>query len=230
MQGREIDGEVIPAHGACESGVRERVPHPLRRSVLENHHVSLAFRLTESSENQAANIFQSLDGSTYRELRTSIIDMVLATDMAQHFEHLTKFNAIMDSEAPGGGSATSLSKEGQEARQVLKRILVKCADISNPLRPMHLCREWASRIAQEYFTQTAEEKARHLPVVFPDFDRDTCNIPSTQIKFMDFFISGLFEAWDNYCRIPELLDQLYSNYETWKSEIKSPTPSEDDEH
>ena len=32
------------------------------RSVLENHHVSLAFRVTEDTENQAANIFQSLDG------------------------------------------------------------------------------------------------------------------------------------------------------------------------
>ena len=33
--------------------------------------------------------------ATYREMRVSIIDMVLATDMSQHFEHLTKFNALM---------------------------------------------------------------------------------------------------------------------------------------
>jgi high affinity cAMP-specific and IBMX-insensitive 3',5'-cyclic phosphodiesterase 8 len=153
------------------------------KSVLENHHVSLAFRLTEDSENATANIFQSLDGATYREMRVSIIDMVLATDMSQHFEHLTKFNALMaqDTEAPGQGSAVSLTKEGQEARQVLKRILVKCADISNPLRPMHLCREWAERIAKEYFSQTDEEKSRDLPVVFPDFDRETCIIPNTQV-------------------------------------------------
>ena len=51
------------------------------------------------------------------------------------------------------GSAASLTKEEEEARQVMKRIIVKCADISNPLRPMHLCREWAGRIAREYFTQ-----------------------------------------------------------------------------
>ena len=117
-------------------------------------------------------------------MRVSIIDMVLATDMSQHFEHLTKFNALIvslhrrtlsfikslslslslslspspqaqDSEGPGPGSAASLSKEGQEARQVLKRVLVKCADISNPLRPMRLCREWAGRIAREYFTQVS---------------------------------------------------------------------------
>lgn len=200
----------------------------LCRSVLENHHVSLAFRLTE--DNQTANVFQALDGPTYREMRSSIIDMVLATDMSQHFEHLTKFSALVTSEDVEQGSSISLSKEDQEARQVMKRIIVKCADISNPLRPMHLCREWAGRIAREYFTQTEEEKLRHLPVVFPDFDRETCNIPTTQIKFMDFFISGLFESWHNYCHIPELLEQLSCNYETWKSEIESPSPSEDGEH
>ena len=30
--------------------------------------------------------------SAYRTLRSSIIDLVLATDMSKHFEHLTKFN------------------------------------------------------------------------------------------------------------------------------------------
>ncbi len=29
---------------------------------------------------------------TYRNLRSSIIDLVMATDMAKHFEHLAKFN------------------------------------------------------------------------------------------------------------------------------------------
>lgn len=198
------------------------------KSVLENHHVSLAFRLTEERDNQTANIFQSLDGATYREMRTSIIDMVLATDMSQHFEHLTKFNTLLNSEEAALGSAVSLTKEEQETRQVMKRIIVKCADISNPLRPMHLCREWAWRIAREYFTQTEEEKSRHLPIVFSDFDRETCNIPTTQIKFMDFFITGLFESWHNYCRIPELLDQLTSNYETWKNEIENPAHSEEE--
>jgi high affinity cAMP-specific and IBMX-insensitive 3',5'-cyclic phosphodiesterase 8 len=95
---------------------------------------------------------------------------------------------------------------------------------------MHLCREWAERIAKEYFSQTEEEKARDLPVVFPDFDRETCVIPNTQTKFIDFFITGLFDAWDNYCSVPELLEQLSSNYEIWKSETESPTSSEDDEH
>ena len=36
---------------------------------------------------------------------------------------------------------------------VIKRMLIKCADVSNPARPLALCREWAERIAEEYFAQ-----------------------------------------------------------------------------
>lgn len=59
------------------------------RAVLENHHVSLAFQLTR--QNPDANIFKNLSRDEYRVLRSIIIDMVLATEMNKHFEHLNKF-------------------------------------------------------------------------------------------------------------------------------------------
>jgi len=77
-------------------------------------------------------------------------------------------------------------------------------------------------------TQTEEEKARGLPVVFPDFDRQTCNIPVTQVKFIDYFISGLFEAWNNYCPIPVMVEHLNANYDDWKSQYNSPSSSEEE--
>lgn len=36
---------------------------------------------------------------------------------------------------------------------ILKRMMIKCADVSNPARPLDLCKEWAYRIAEEYFSQ-----------------------------------------------------------------------------
>ena len=36
---------------------------------------------------------------------------------------------------------------------VIKRMLIKCADVSNPARPLPVCKEWANRIAEEYFAQ-----------------------------------------------------------------------------
>ncbi|KAH9415480.1 High affinity cAMP-specific and IBMX-insensitive 3',5'-cyclic phosphodiesterase 8B [Dermatophagoides pteronyssinus] len=61
-------------------------------SVLESHHAAYAFRLTVlGPDSDRVNIFKNLDRETYRECRQSIIDMVLATEMTKHFEHLTKF-------------------------------------------------------------------------------------------------------------------------------------------
>lgn len=44
--------------------------------------------------------------------------------------------------------------------------------------------------------QTDEEKQLDLPVVMPVFDRNTCSIPKSQISFMDYFITDMFDAWD----------------------------------
>ena len=51
------------------------------------------------------------------------------------------------------GSTTSLTAMNRETKMVMKRILVKCADISNPCRPQKMCKAWAGRIAEEYFSQ-----------------------------------------------------------------------------
>jgi high affinity cAMP-specific and IBMX-insensitive 3',5'-cyclic phosphodiesterase 8 len=59
--------------------------------------------------------------------------------------------------------------------------MVKCADIANPTREWRLCHQWALRIVEEYFDQTAEEIARKLPVTMKGFDRETCNVPLTQV-------------------------------------------------
>lgn len=40
-----------------------------------------------------------------------------------------------------------------ENRVLIKRILIKCADVSNPARPLDIYKEWANRIAEEYFEQ-----------------------------------------------------------------------------
>lgn len=50
-------------------------------------------------------------------------------------------------------STTSLEKDQSEMDLLVKRVLVKTADLGNPARPMPMCREWAVRISKEYFSQ-----------------------------------------------------------------------------
>lgn len=127
----------------------------------------------------------------YRDVRQSVIDMVLATDMTKHFEHLTKFVNVFqtmarsDSEmllqmeeietgsecafvATGtNSSGNQLDSSSQTASVtiannpvptpeeivLIKRMLIKCADVSNPARPLKLCQTWAERISTEYCDQ-----------------------------------------------------------------------------
>lgn len=44
------------------------------------------------------NIFKNLDKETYKSARSTIIDMILATEMTRHFEHLAKFVSVFGSE------------------------------------------------------------------------------------------------------------------------------------
>ncbi|XP_017759724.1 PREDICTED: high affinity cAMP-specific and IBMX-insensitive 3',5'-cyclic phosphodiesterase 8B-like isoform X3 [Eufriesea mexicana] len=58
-------------------------------SVLESHHAALTFKLSLSDDN--VNIFKNLERETYKQFRQTVIDMILATEMTKHFEHLAKF-------------------------------------------------------------------------------------------------------------------------------------------
>lgn len=62
------------------------------QTVLENHHAALGFKLSLSDDR--VNIFKTLDRDTYKLIRQSVIDMVLATDMSKHFIHVNKFNSV----------------------------------------------------------------------------------------------------------------------------------------
>ncbi|XP_074138431.1 high affinity cAMP-specific and IBMX-insensitive 3',5'-cyclic phosphodiesterase 8B [Sminthopsis crassicaudata] len=192
-------------------------------AVLESHHTALAFQLT--AKDNKCNIFKNIDRTHYRTLRQAIIDMVLATEMTKHFEHVNKFvNSINkpmaeETNSHGEGSDCECNPTGKnfpENQILIKRMMIKCADVANPCRPLEMCIEWAGRISEEYFAQTDEEKRQGLPVVMPVFDRNTCSIPKSQISFIDYFITDMFDAWDAFAHLPALMQHLADNYKHWK--------------
>ncbi|XP_054571118.1 high affinity cAMP-specific and IBMX-insensitive 3',5'-cyclic phosphodiesterase 8B isoform X5 [Eptesicus fuscus] len=189
-------------------------------AVLESHHTALAFQLTV--KDSKCNIFKNIDRNHYRTLRQAIIDMVLATEMTKHFEHVNKFvnsiNKPMAAENEGSDcECNPIGKNFPENQILIKRMMIKCADVANPCRPLDLCIEWAGRISEEYFAQTDEEKRQGLPVVMPVFDRNTCSIPKSQISFIDYFITDMFDAWDAFAHLPALMQHLANNYKHWKT-------------
>ncbi|XP_007943312.2 high affinity cAMP-specific and IBMX-insensitive 3',5'-cyclic phosphodiesterase 8A [Orycteropus afer afer] len=192
-------------------------------AVLESHHAALGFQLT--IQDDKCNIFKNMERNDYRMLRQGIIDMVLATEMTKHFEHVNKFvNSVNkplalleeNKETDKDQEAINSMLRTPENRTLIKRMLIKCADVSNPCRSLEFCIEWAARISEEYFSQTDEEKQKGLPVVMPVFDRNTCSIPKSQISFIDYFITDMFDSWDALLDLPDLMQHLDNNFKYWK--------------
>ncbi|CAO1311194.1 unnamed protein product [Diamesa hyperborea] len=180
--------------------------------VLESHHAATTFRLTTSDDK--INIFKNLDREMYKLARSVIVDMILATEMTRHFEHLAKFVSVFGNDVES--KEVSFFPNDEDNQMLIRRMMIKCADVSNPTRPLKFCVEWARRIAEEYFTQTDEEKRKNMPIVMPMFDRTTCSISKSQIGFIEFIIQDMMHAWDGFIDMPELVQYMQYNYTQWK--------------
>lgn len=57
------------------------------------------------------------------------------------------------------------------------------------------------------------------------FERETCNVPMTQMTFVDMFARETFHSWCEFAELPQLLTMLEMNYESWKEMASSWDPA-----
>ena len=84
----------------------------------------------------------------FAEFRSSVIDLVLATDMALHMDLVSAFKARISS-----GMALSSVYKTKADRILLMKIALKCADISNVARPLNTYLKWTEKLTEEFFNQ-----------------------------------------------------------------------------
>lgn len=104
------------------------------------------------------------------------------------------------------------------------QVLMKCADISNCVRPIGICEKWVKRLCDEFFAQGDLEKSLGL-VVSPFMDRDATNIPDMQTGFIDFVASPLFRPFGELlpsCK--PLVESMDQNRATWQMRKLSSSP------
>ncbi|XP_035661300.1 calcium/calmodulin-dependent 3',5'-cyclic nucleotide phosphodiesterase 1C-like [Branchiostoma floridae] len=147
------------------------------RAVLENHHISTAFRLMEDD---SLNILGNLSNDDFRTLRTLTIDMVLATDMSFHFQQVKQIKSLLS------------CPESIDKSKALS-LLLHTADIGHPAKPWHLHARWTEQLMEEFFRQGDKEKALGLPFS-PLCDRNTTVIADSQIGFIDFIVDPTFQV------------------------------------
>ncbi|XP_041434439.1 calcium/calmodulin-dependent 3',5'-cyclic nucleotide phosphodiesterase 1A isoform X1 [Xenopus laevis] len=145
------------------------------RSVLENHHVSAAYRIMQDDE---MNIFINLSKDDWRDLRTLVIEMVLSTDMSCHFQQLKTMRSTLQ------------QPEGIDKAKAMSLIL-HAADISHPAKPWDMHLRWTNLLMEEFFLQGDKEAALGLPFS-PLCDRKSTMVAQSQIGFIDFIVEPTF--------------------------------------
>jgi len=153
-------------------------------SVLENHHIASSWALLLQDD---FNFLRALSREQYCELRDTIIQLVLGTDMKFHFEHYTKFKTKLSSDTFQVGCERADVK-------FLLAVTVHTADISNPAKPLNLCLRWTDLVMEEFFQQGDREAELGLPIS-PFYDRQKTSIAQCQMGFINVLVKPLFHEY-----------------------------------
>ncbi|KAI8813746.1 hypothetical protein BJ742DRAFT_672305 [Cladochytrium replicatum] len=177
------------------------------QSVLEHFHCASIFELMSRDE---FNILSSLTPECRKQVRDLVISMVLATDMAMHFEWIGKFKNKLN--GPG------FNFDIRADRKLLLNMAIKCSDVNNPAKRLDQCKKWTELIMEEFFAQGDEERRRGVPVSM-FMNREATDIPKCQIGFIEFIVQPLFEAWAGFMQedAAVVMANIHNNKQYWKS-------------
>eukprot|EP00741_Cyanophora_paradoxa_P003254 tig00000691_g3162.t1 len=191
------------------------------QSVLENHHCSLAFQILSRPE---TNIFCNLSDADFTEVRRIVVYAILATDMQKHFDIVKKFKArlaVTESQpVPEGEKRRWLEMDEKEDRRMLVEIILKCADISNVVKPFPIAKRWGDVLQEEFFHQGDKERELGLPVS-PMCDRRVVVQAQSQLGFSNAIAQPL---WNDLVKVfgelQECITNLQGNAKTWLSVLE----------
>ena len=181
--------------------------HPLATkyndiSVLENMHISEAFRLMNSDNN--CNILENLEPDEYKIFRKQMISCVLSTDMASHNNSINFLKKCLKDDYI----------KSNEDKQDYMNLLIHSADISNPTKKFDIYYQWAELIVEEFYTQGDKEKELNLKC---SCDRNTVTLYKSQLGFIDYVITPFYNL---YVKLFDKLEFLGDNIKENRKKIK----------
>ena len=169
-------------------------------SVLENMHVSEAFKLMHSDNN--CNIFEGIDKDKYKIMRKQIINCVLSTDMARHSISVEFLKKCLKED----------NKPEENDKQDYMNVIIHTSDISNPTKIFDIYLNWAKLVVEEFYDQGDKEKNLGLKCFC---DRNKVTIYQNQLGFIDYiempFFSLVVKAFP---KLDFLLENLNNNKQT----------------
>jgi len=194
-------------------------------SPLENLHCYILFSILKRPD---CNLFKAVDAATRAGARKLIVQAILGTDMRHHFkqiqrltlfgeQHGSDFMAYWTTPSSDISSIPEALQEVENVRFVLE-LLLHCADISGPVKPVHISKKWADLVCEEFFQQGEKEKEKGLPVS-PMMDKATTNIPNMQMGFIEFVVSPIYIGMAQlFPGMAQTLDHMAENFQAYAEE------------
>jgi 3',5'-cyclic-nucleotide phosphodiesterase len=173
------------------------------RSVLENRHVSAVFELMKLPK---FNLLSSVTEDQRRDIRDTIVEMVLATDMGLHGKFVSQWKRRI---------AENHNLEKKDDMRLALAMALKMADISNCGRPHDIYMRWGAKISDEFYMQGDREKNFGLSIS-PFMDRAQPGVSKSQISFMNFVVVPMFESISEF--LPDMhfsVDHTEQNKSYW---------------
>lgn len=144
-------------------------------SVLEKHHTFRAFELLL---HPSVDLLSCFTKAQYQDFRHLLMSLILATDMAQHTEYITRLHA-----------STRASEPEQELDALVSmQLLLKVTDLSDALKPFSVCKKWTLKMTDEFFLQGDMERASGL-AVSAMCDRSTQSRVAVQKGIIEYIVA-----------------------------------------
>jgi len=211
------------------------------QSVLEMHHLATGFRLLASAQ---SDISATMSTEQRKQMRSTIIGMVLATDLTQNFDVISAYKTMLQPVMPEGregdlshdpGPPRTRKEERVEVgkeplfssraatmlpaeRLTVLKMAIKCADIGNVTKGKAAALQWTDRVVLEFFAQGDEERSLGLPVT-PMLDRASANVAKNQLGFYNFIVRPMYDAMDLLVDMSQHMIALDEMHAHWTEQV-----------
>eukprot|EP00055_Hartaetosiga_balthica_P009428 m.37548 g.37548 ORF g.37548 m.37548 type:complete len:417 (-) comp6742_c0_seq1:155-1405(-) len=211
------------------------------KSILENHHAATFF---SSLLSEGHNVIDHLGEKSKKRFRNLVISMILSTDMAKHGALISQFHHFTDEQKTTFTTTIAQSKDGsknlpsesgeevsmnasrrvsidldldQMQKGMVLEFTLHAADLGNSTKEWVDSKKWSERIVTEFFNQGDLEREKGVPLG-PVNDRFKVTLPQSQLGFIDFLASPVWELWEKFTKQKDHMftKALASNRNNWQ--------------
>lgn len=168
----------------------ERTPLSVKydgESPLEHHHLDMFLMMSEKHQ-----LLSNLEPKQADRFREIVSEMILATDMARHAMLMKKITDKLS-------DASFDPMHDRQGINLLLAIALKCADISNQVRPWAVANDWNAVVYEEFYAEGDKDRTKGREVK-PLLDRATNNIHKSTVGFIRFIVKPLYQIYADIMR------------------------------